>query len=63
MIVTKVVATPKLCTKELRLNHEKRNRLKGEKALQFSYIFYKLIANVKGMSVISHRLHPLPINR
>jgi hypothetical protein len=36
MIVTKVVAAPKLCTKELRLNHGKRNRLKGEKAIQSS---------------------------
>jgi hypothetical protein len=36
MIVTKVVDAPKLCTKELRLNHEKRNRLKGEKTIQSS---------------------------
>jgi hypothetical protein len=36
MIVTKVVAAMKLCTKELRLNHEKRNLLKGEKAIQSS---------------------------
>jgi hypothetical protein len=36
MIVTKVVAAPKLCTKELRLNHEKRNRLKRERAIQSS---------------------------
>jgi hypothetical protein len=34
--MTKVVAVLKLCTKELRLNHEKRNRLKGEKAIQSS---------------------------
>jgi hypothetical protein len=33
-IVTKVVDTLKLCTKELRLNHGKRNRLKREKAIQ-----------------------------
>jgi hypothetical protein len=36
MIVTKVVAAPKLCTKELRLNHGKMNQLKGEKAIQSS---------------------------
>jgi hypothetical protein len=36
MIMTKVIAAPKLCTKELRLNHGKRNRLKGEKAIQSS---------------------------
>jgi hypothetical protein len=34
MIVTKVVVAPKLCTRELQLNHGKRNRLKGEKAIQ-----------------------------
>jgi hypothetical protein len=26
-------------------------------------IVYKLIINVKGMNVISHRLRPMPINR
>jgi hypothetical protein len=31
MIVTKVVVAPKLRARELRLNREKRNRLKGEK--------------------------------
>jgi hypothetical protein len=36
MIVTKVAVTSKLCTKELRLNRGKRNRLKGEKAIQSS---------------------------
>jgi hypothetical protein len=29
--VTKVATTSKLCTKELRLNRGKRDRLKGEK--------------------------------
>jgi hypothetical protein len=33
MIVTKVGFAPKLRTGELRLNGEKRNRLKGEKAI------------------------------
>jgi hypothetical protein len=33
MIVTKVVVAPKLRARELRLNHEKRNRLKGENAI------------------------------
>jgi hypothetical protein len=35
-IMTKVVDTLKLCAKELRLNHRKRNRLKREKAIQSS---------------------------
>jgi hypothetical protein len=35
-IVTKVADTSKLCAKELRLNHGKRNRLKREKAIQSS---------------------------
>ena len=33
MIVTKVAVAPKLHARELRLNGEKRNRLKGEKAI------------------------------
>jgi hypothetical protein len=33
-IVTKVADTLKLCAKELRLSHGKRNRLKWEKAIQ-----------------------------
>jgi hypothetical protein len=33
MIVTKVGVAPKLRARELRLNSEKRNRLKGEKAI------------------------------
>jgi hypothetical protein len=36
MIVTKVVVASKLCTRELRLNSGKRNRPKGEKAIQSS---------------------------
>jgi hypothetical protein len=63
MIMTKVVVASKLCTRELRLNRGKRNRLKGEKAIQSSWIFHKPIVNVKGMTVISHRLCPVPINR
>jgi hypothetical protein len=39
LIVTKVVVIPKLCEKELRLNHRKGNRLKREKAVQSSQIF------------------------
>jgi hypothetical protein len=38
-IVTKVADTLKLCAKELWLNHEKRNRLKREKAIQSSQMF------------------------
>jgi hypothetical protein len=33
MIVMKVVVTPKLCARELRLIRGKKNRLKGEKAI------------------------------
>jgi hypothetical protein len=33
MIVTKVAVAPKLRARELRLNHRKRNRLKGEKVV------------------------------
>jgi hypothetical protein len=33
MIVTKVAVALKLHARELRLNREKRNRLKGEKAI------------------------------
>jgi hypothetical protein len=33
MIVTKVAVAPKLRAREFRLNHGKRNRLKGEKAI------------------------------
>jgi hypothetical protein len=36
MTVTKAADAPKLCTRELRLSHGKRNRLKGEKAIQSS---------------------------
>jgi hypothetical protein len=34
MIVMKVAVAPKLCARKLRLNHGKRNQLKGEKAIQ-----------------------------
>jgi hypothetical protein len=33
LIVTKVAVAPKLCGRELRLNHRKGNRLKREKAV------------------------------
>jgi hypothetical protein len=33
MIMTKVVVAPKLRARELRLNSEKRNRLKGKNAI------------------------------
>jgi hypothetical protein len=63
MIVTKAADAPKLCTRELRLNREKRNRLKGERLFSPHRFFYKSIVNVKGMTIISHRLCPVPINR
>jgi hypothetical protein len=33
MVETKADVAPKLCRRELRLNGEKRNRLKGKKAI------------------------------
>nr|ACF82910.1 unknown [Zea mays] len=36
LVVTKVVVAPKLCERELRLNHRKGNRLKREKVVQSS---------------------------
>jgi hypothetical protein len=61
--VTKVVAAPKLCTKELRLNHGKGTDLKEKRLSSPHRFFYKPIVNVKGMTVISHRLCLAPINR
>ena len=63
MIVTKVAVAPKLRARELRLNREKRNRLKGEWLSSPHRLVYKSIINVKGMNVIYHRLRPVPINR
>jgi hypothetical protein len=65
-IVTKVADASKLCAKKLRLNHGKGNQgtdLKGKRLSSPHRFFYKLIINVKGMNVISHRLRPVPINR
>jgi hypothetical protein len=36
LIVTKAAVAPKLCERELPLNHRKGNRLKREKAVQSS---------------------------
>ena len=63
MIVTKVAVAPKLRATELWLNHEKRNRLIGEKLFSSHRFVYKSIVNVKGITIISHRLCPVPINR
>jgi hypothetical protein len=64
MIVTKVAVASKLCTRELRLNRGKRNRLKGGKCYPVLIdFFHKPIVNLKGMTEISHRLCPVPINR
>jgi hypothetical protein len=60
MIVTKVGVAPKLRAGELRL---KGTDLKGKRLSSPHRIVYKLIINVKGMNVISHRLRPVPINR
>jgi hypothetical protein len=42
---------------------EKGTDLKGKRLSSPRRIVYKLIINVKGMNVISHRLCPVPINR
>jgi hypothetical protein len=63
MIVMKVGVAPKLREGELRLNGEKGTDLKGKRLSSPHRIVYKLIINIKGMNVISHRLRPVPINR
>jgi hypothetical protein len=42
---------------------ERGTELKGKRLSSPHKIVYKLIINVKGMNVISHRLRPVPINR
>jgi hypothetical protein len=42
---------------------EKGTDLKRKRLSSPHRIVYKLIINVKGMHVISHRLRPVPINR
>jgi hypothetical protein len=42
---------------------EKGTDLKRKRLSSPHRIVYKLIINVKGMNVISHRLRPMPINR
>jgi hypothetical protein len=42
---------------------EKRTDLKGKMLSSPHSIVYKLITNVKGINVNSHRLRPMPINR
>jgi hypothetical protein len=42
---------------------EKGTDLKGKRLSSPHRIVYKLIINVKGMNVISHRLRLVPINR
>jgi hypothetical protein len=59
----KVGAEPKLCAGDLRRDGRKGNQLKREKAIQTSMDYYRVITNVKGMSVILHGLRPMPINR
>jgi hypothetical protein len=63
MIVTKDGVAPKLRARELRLNSEKRNRLKGKRLSSPHRFVYKSIVNIKGMNVIFHRLRLVPINR
>jgi hypothetical protein len=63
MIITKDGVAPKLRARELRLNSEKRNRLKGKRLSSPHRFVYKSIVNIKGMNVIFHRLRLVPINR
>jgi hypothetical protein len=42
---------------------EKGTDLEGKKLSSPRWIVLKLIVNIKGMNVISHRLRPVPINR
>jgi hypothetical protein len=42
---------------------EKGTDLKGKRLSSPHRIIYKLIVNVKGITVISHRLRHVPINR
>jgi hypothetical protein len=61
---TKVDAAPKLHARELRHNDRKRETdLKGKRLFRPRWITLKLLANVKGLNVILHRLCPMPINR
>jgi hypothetical protein len=42
---------------------KKGTDLKGKRLSSPPRFIYKSIVNVKGMTVISHRLRPVPINR
>jgi hypothetical protein len=42
---------------------EKGTDLKGKRLFSIHRFFYKSIVNVKGMTIISHRLCHVPINR
>jgi hypothetical protein len=42
---------------------EKGTDLKRKRLFSPHRIVYKIIINVKGMNVISHRLRPVPINK
>jgi hypothetical protein len=42
---------------------EKETDLKGKRLFRPRWITIELLANVKGMDVILHGLHPVPINR
>jgi hypothetical protein len=42
---------------------EKGTDLKGKGLFSPHRFIYKSIINVKGMTIISHRLRPVPINR
>ena len=64
MIVTKVVVASKLYAQgSFGSIAGKGTDLKGKRLSSPHRFFYRPIVNVKGMTVISHRLCHVPINR
>jgi hypothetical protein len=63
MIVTKVELLRSYVQGSFGYMAEKGTDLKGKMLSSPHRIVYKLIINVKGMNVNSHRLRPVPINR
>jgi hypothetical protein len=63
MIVTKVELLRSYVQRSFDKMAEKGTDLKGKRLSSPHRIVYKLIINVKGMNVNSHRLRPVPINR
>ena len=60
---TKVGTEPKLCAGSFGMIAEKETDLKGKRLFRPRWITIESLANVKGMGVILHGLHLVPINR